>query len=404
MEGTMKNIRKFIVQSVFAFGVSCAVWAADQGSAAVRGALGPYIDRGEIAGVISVLSDADYRETWDFFGYADAENKVPMKADTVFAIFSMSKTFLGAAMMCGIDDGVISLDDKVSKFLPEYKDVKFADGHRPKRELTIRDVTSHQDGMAKEISFINNSIPLRDAAKWYAAQPMSREPGTSFSYGTMRFSVAAAALEVATGKKFEVYLKERILDPLGMKDTTFTPNADQVRRLVKAYTTRGGKYRPGNDHCCRQLKFPKAKKIEPAPGAGLFSTAADMIRFSQMLAHHGTWKGKTVISRKTFDTVFAVPQTGKLSGNPYTCGCWLYGDWFGHEGAMRTDQRANLKTGHSRVFFIQTENAAGAAFFKAKADWMKACDGVQKPGSASSERLLRSHENDVDRSKDYQKK
>lgn len=353
------------------------------GNPAVQGALGPYVARGEIAGVISVLSDADYRETWDFFGFADAENRVPMKADTVFAVFSMSKTFLGAAMMCGIDDGVISLDDKVSKFLPEFRNVKFADGHRPKRELTIRDVTSHQDGMNKEIPFVNNSISLREAAKWYAAQPMVREPGTTFRYGTMRFSVAAAALEVATGKKFEVYLKERILDPLGMKDTTFTPNADQVRRLVKPYTAKGGPFRPCRDKYSQQLKFPKAKKIEPAPGAGLFSTAADMIRFSQMLAHHGSWKGRTIISRRTFDTVFAVSQTGKLSRNPYTCGCWLYGDWFGHGGAMHTDQRANLKTGHSRVFFIQTENAAGAAFSKAKADWMKACDRVQKTGASA---------------------
>lgn len=77
-----------------------------------------------------------------------------------------------------------------------------------------------------------------------------------------------------------------------------------------------------------------------------YETLADVIRFSQMLAHHGERKGVRVISRKTFDEVFAVVQVpGELGReNPYSAGAWIYGDWFGHEGAMRTDQRANLKT------------------------------------------------------------
>jgi hypothetical protein len=102
-----------------------------------------------------------------------------------------------------------------------------------------------------------------------------------------------------------------------------------------------------------------------------------MIRFSQMLAHHGEWKGKRIISQKSFDEIFTVKQTPANVPNTYCAGGWLYGDWFGHEGAMRTDQRANLRTGHARVFFIQTANAAGKAFFELKRDWHKACDEVQ---------------------------
>ena len=86
---------------------------------------------------------------------------------------------------------------------------------------------------------------------------------------------------------------------------------------------------------------------------------------------------RQIISRKTFDEVFSVKQTPADIKNPYCVGSWLYDDWFGHEGAMRTDQRANLKTGHSRVFFIQTENKAGSAFFALKKDWNAACDEVQ---------------------------
>ena len=162
-----------------------------------------------------------------------------------------------------------------------------------------------------------------------------------------------------------------------MRDTTFTPNEEQVARLVKAYTTDDGGLRPGADRCTEQLKFPKARPVHPCAGGGLFSTPRDMVRFSQMLAHHGEWKGRRLISRKTFDAVFAVKQTPDAIDRPYTCGSWLYGDWFGHEGAMRTDQRANLRTGHGCVFFIQTENKAGPAFFELKKDWHAACDRVQ---------------------------
>jgi len=359
-----------------------AFTGAQAGAADVRSVqetLDGYTKKGRISGVVSILGEADYTTKVECSGYADVEAKRPMTADTVFAIFSMTKTFTGAALMCAIDEGKIALDDKVSKYLPEYADIRMEDGSKPKRELTIRDLTCHIDGMRWEYPLVNTDIPLREAARLYAAHPAKYQPGETFEYGTMRFSVAAAALEVATGERFEDYLKRKVLDPLGMRDTTFTPNAEQLSRLVKAYTSDDKPLRPATDNCSRQLVFPKAKPLCPAPGGGLFSTPADVIRFSQMLAHHGAWKGRTIISRKTFDEIFAVIQVpGELGReNPYSVGNWTYGDWFGHEGAMRTDQRANLKTGQSRVFFIETENKAGSAFFSLKRDWHDACDAAQ---------------------------
>ena len=376
---------------------------AERTAPEVQSALGPYVERGEIAGVISVLSDGDYNETWDVFGYADVKNRVPMRPNTMFAIFSMSKTVLGAAMMCAIDDGVISLDDRVSRFFPEYANLKLPDGRPPWREVTIRDLTTHMDGIRIERSFFDNRMTLREVAHWYAQGGLSEEPGATFKYGTARFAVAAACLEVATGRRYEEYLDERIFNPLGMRDTTFNPDEEQVSRMAKPYTTKGGPFQPANDMCCKALRFPKGFHMEPGAGTGLYSTAADMIRFSQMLAHHGEYRGRTIISRKTFDMVFSKLQVPVHIEQPYTCGAWLYGDWFGHEGAMRTDQRANLKTGDCRVFFIQTENAAGKAFFDAKASWHRACDAYQKAKVPFSEELVKTHENDVDRTKFYQK-
>lgn len=341
--------------------------------------LGSYITAGRIAGVVSVLSDADYNIRADCAGWAvyEAENRRPMTVDTLFAVFSMTKTFTGTAIMCAIDEGKMSLDDEVAKYLPEFADVKMKDGSKPKRPLVIRDLMSHVSGFRGGIGIVNRAIPLREVARGLAAQKLEEQPGETFSYGNSPICAAAACLEVAVGEPYEKYLKRKVLDPLGMKDTTFTPSEEQLKRLVCAYNSDDTKLRRGNDSCTPQLEFPKKAKLYPAASAGLFSTPADMIRFSQMLAHHGTWKGRTVISRRTFDTVFAVKQTPDGIDNPYTVGSWIYGDWFGHEGAMRTDQRANLRTGHARVFFIQTENRAGSAFFQLKRDWHREADKIQ---------------------------
>ena len=343
----------------------------------MRETLDGFVGTGCIAGVVSAVSDPDYNVQFDCVGWADAENKVEISERTMFAIFSMSKSFLGIAMMCAIDEGKISLDDKVEKYLPEFANVKMKDGSAPKRALTVRDLCCHVTGFRSGTGCVDRDIPLREVARKLAATPLSFQPGETFAYGNSWICSAAACIEVAVGEPFENYLKRKVLDPLGMVDTTFNPTPEQQGRMVKAYTTTAFPFHPGNDSCVPQTVFPKKHHVYPAASGGLFSTPADMIRFSQMLAHHGEWKGKTIVSRKTFDGIFAVKQTAEGISQPYTVGAWVWGDWIGHEGAMRTDQRANLKTGHCRVFFIETENKAGPAFFQLKAVWQHTCDQIQ---------------------------
>ncbi|MBR4654331.1 MAG: serine hydrolase [Kiritimatiellae bacterium] len=355
----------------------------------VLNVLEDYVSKGRVAGVVSVISDDRYVTKFDCAGWADIENKVPMRPDTVFAIFSMTKTFTGAAIMAAIDDGKMSLDDEVSKYLPEFADIKVEvkgeDGAMrlvpPKRPLVIRDLVTHTSGSRfQPPAIVKRDVPLREVARQMAKTPLKFQPGETFAYGNGWLDTAAAALEVAVGKPFDKWVFERITDPLGMRDTTFTPNAGQIARMVKAYTTDDKPLRKAADNCARQIVFPWKAKVQPCAAGGLFSTPQDMVRFSQMLAHHGEWKGRQIISRKTFDSIFSVKQTPAGVSQPYCVGSWLYGDWFGHEGAMRTDQRANLKTGHCRVFFIQTENRAGSAFFELKKAWNAACDEVQRSG------------------------
>jgi CubicO group peptidase (beta-lactamase class C family) len=343
--------------------------------------IGSYVMAGRIAGVVSILSDPDGKLQTDIAGFADlggpGRRGWGMSADALFAVFSMTKTFTGAALMCAIDEGKISLDDKVSRFLPEFADVRMKDGGRPKREITIRDLMSHVSGFRGGEGVVNREIPLREVARRLAARPLAAQPGETFAYGNAWICSAAAALEVATGKAFDAYLKEKILDPLDMTDTTFHPTADQLRRLVRAYTSHDGPMTEAKDNCAKQLVFPKAKKIYPAASGGLFSTPRNMIRFAQMLARRGEWNGRRLISRETFDTYFATRQTPAHLKQAYSVGCWIDGDWMRHEGAMRTDLQANIKTGHARVFFIQTENAAGSAFAQLKRDWTYEADKAQ---------------------------
>ena len=357
-------------------GVNCAP-LGDAPDASMQETLDAYTRSGCVAGVVSALSDADYNVQFDCSGWADAEKRVPIDEHSMMAIFSMTKSFTGIALMCAIDEGKIALDDPIARFLPEFADVRMKDGSSPKRALVLRDFVCHTTGFRGGPKVVNRDIPLREVARQLAALPLQFQPGETFSYGNAWIDTVAACIEVAVGEPFEKYLQRKVLDPLGMTDTTFWPMAEQQKRLVRAYTSTAYPFVPADDVCTPQLEFPKTARIYPAASGGLFSTAADMVRFSQMLAHHGEWKGVTIVSRATFDGIFAVKQTGADVKEPYSTGAWIWGDWIGHEGAMRTDQRANLKTGHSRVFFIQTENKAGKGFFQLKDAWQSTADRLQ---------------------------
>lgn len=390
MTGCVDKLHKRAVALVSVVAILAGGACAECGGAAgggdrIKALLEGYVAGGRIAGVVSGLSDRSGKVHFDCVGWADVENRVPMRTNTLFAVFSMTKTFNGVAVMAAVDDGAMSLDDEVAKFLPEFAGIKVAATDAlgetvlvpPKRPLTIRDLVTHTSGSRFGPPIVKRAVPLREIARQMAATPLKAQPGETFSYGNAWVDASAAALEVAVGMPYENWLRARVLGPLGMNDTTFTPSPEQVSRMVRAYTSDDRPLRPASDTCSKQLEFPWTAKVFPAASAGLFSTPADMMRFSQMLAGHGEWHGRQIISRRTFDSVFAVKQTPDCIKQPYCVGAWLYDDWLGHEGAMRTDQRANLKEGMCRLFFIQTENKAGPAFFALKKEWNAVCDAVQ---------------------------
>ena len=355
------------------------------------------VENGDGAGFVSVITSPDYSMRIDCAGYADLENNVPMRPDTVFAMFSSSKSVCATAAMILVGDGKLRLDDPVSKYVPEFADVKVSETNAtekvvrfvpPKRPVLVRDLLCHTSGARLRPRLVHREYSLEEAGRLLAREPLAAHPGETFSYNNAAIDVAGRVIEVASGMPYERFLEERIFRPLGMKDTTFFPDADQISRLAHCYN---GDMKPLRDqtvghadarpedryHCPLQNRLPVAWKVYPAPSAGLYSTPLDFARYSQMLAHHGEWQGKIIIPRRIFDEVYAVRQYEWKPGMFYAYGNWITGEWFGHSGAEKTDQRVNLRTGHSRCFFTQIAPPGGVGFEHAKESWNTAVDAVQ---------------------------
>ena len=334
---------------VLAFATAVAVVgtvvAAD--TAGVGKALRPYVERGEIPGYVSVLVDGD-REEWVADGWSDVASRKPISKDSLFRICSQTKGIVGAAAAKLVVEGKLSLDDPVSKYLPEFaklERVEEKDGVKTlvsaRNVLTVRDCLSHTGGFPFETKVSAalgwNGAPLRVAAAAGAATPLLFEPGTSWKYSNAGIDVAGAVLERVTGEKIEKHLQRVFFRPLGMKDTTFRPTAKQLERLVSIYyveTNRTCRHMPRY----RPLAEPYGSPDRGAScGAGLFSTPRDMLEFYRMLAFGGVSRnGRRILPEKAIAELLAVKQTPADVKTAYSLGMFVEGTWFGHDGALKT--------------------------------------------------------------------
>ena len=338
--------------------------AAD--SVGVKAALKPYIDRQEIPGYVSVLIDGD-REEWVFDGWSDIAKKTPIAKDSLFRICSQTKGIVGAAAAKLVVEGKISLDDPVSKYLPEFAKLERGvetNGVKMlvpvKNVLTLRDCLSHTGGFPFETKVSSvlgwTGAPLRVAAAAGAATPLLFEPGTSWKYSNAGLDVAGAVIEKVTSEKIEDHLRRVLFDPLGMKDTTFRPNAAQLKRLVSMY------YIETNKVCRLMPKYRPLREPYDSPdrwpscGAGLFSTPHDLSEFYRMLAFGGLARdGRRIMPEKAITDILAVKQTPPGVKTAYSLGMFVEGDWFGHDGALKTAALLNPKRHAVWLWMMQCE-------------------------------------------------
>ncbi|MBP3957014.1 beta-lactamase family protein [Gemmata sp. G18] len=331
----------------------------------VTAALQPYLDNYKIAGIIGIVADKTGKVHYkNLMGFADVEAKKAISEDNVFWIASMTKMFAGASIMMLVDEGKVSLDDPVTKFIPqlgkwmviEERDQTHVLLKPPARPVTIRHLLSHTSGLtgSSELQQVagSDSTPLKARALSSVTGPLQSHPGDKYAYGNQGMNVAARVVEVASGVPYETFLQKRFFDPLGMTETTFWPSDTQVVRLAGAYGPNKQKngYARGDVGFLTKPLSDRTRRF-PEAGGGLFSTTRDIFRYGLMLANDGELDGTRYLSRAAMDEL-RKEQTGKTKVN-YSLGYHLRNGMFGHDGAYGTDLSVDPKTGMVAIFMVQ---------------------------------------------------
>ena len=288
-----------------------------------------YVDDRKLAGVTIAIARDGKVAYLKSAGMADIAARRPMQADTLARFYSMSKPITAVAVMMLVEEGKLRLTDKLSDYLPEFKDMKvFAgkDADDPatepaKQPIRIFNLLTHTSGLTyggsdmdpSPVGTIYNRADvlrpdrtLDEFSRLVASLPLSKQPGTDYQYG-VSIDVLGRLVEVISGKPFEVYLKERIFDPLAMVDTSFTVPAGKAARFAEIYDQApGGGLRPVPSEEPR-TRFREGAKFKSG-GGGLVSTVGDYLRFCQMMLNGGELDGVRLLSPKTV----ALMTTGQL--------------------------------------------------------------------------------------------
>jgi CubicO group peptidase (beta-lactamase class C family) len=362
------------------------VTAADQpASKSVAAALQPFVDNHSLAGAVTLVADKDKVLSLEAVGFADVGAKKPLKTDAVFWIASQSKSITAVALMMLVDDGKVKLDDPVEKYLPEFKDqwviVEQDKEHqllkKPKQPVTVRMVLSHTSGLPFKSAMEQPTLdllPLRDAVRSYAMTPLLSEPGRKYLYSNAGINTAGRIIEVVSGMSYEDFLDKRLFGPLGMKDTTFWPDEEQLKRLAKSYKPNKDKT-DLEETTITALKYPlNDRKRQPVPAGGLFSTAGDLGNFCQMLLNGGVFKGKRYLSEAAVKEM-TTKQTGEAIKDNYGLGFSTGDGTFGHGGAYSTNMTIDTKRGLITVFLVQHAGFPGDGA-KSRDAFKKAAEGL----------------------------
>ncbi|MDO4569117.1 MAG: serine hydrolase domain-containing protein [Planctomycetia bacterium] len=355
---------------------------------AVRDALQPFVDRGEMAGFVSVVANKDRVLQLDCVGFANVETQTPMAPDTLFWIASTTKIFTSAAIMTLVDEEKINLDDPIEKYLPQFRGCKVfvsnAEGvltlRDPKTKPTVRQALCHTAGWSFKTPMMDHfgidSLPPDKAALYFASVPMVSDPGEKYQYSQVGIDLAGAIVEKVSGMPFHEYLQTKFFTPLGMKDTTFWPDAEAQRKLATSYRWNREANRLA-EMKLEMFSYPLDDRTRrfAEPGGGLFSTPQDLVKFFQMLAGKGVYDGTRYLSESAVEQI-ATKQTPPNISHAYGLCAFLYGAWFGHGGAYGNEAAANTQTGEVMIYMVQVGGVPKQG--EAKNAWRQAAEKVLK--------------------------
>ncbi|UFX45489.1 beta-lactamase family protein [Bradyrhizobium sp. 41S5] len=287
----------------------------------------------EIPGVVAIAATGKDVIYEGAFGKRDLSKSDPMTADSVFWIASMTKAVTSAGAMQLVEQGKLSLDEPIGKLLPDLAAVQVLDGFdakgepklRPaKKPITLRQLMTHTAGFAYDMWDANlgkylektgtpGIITCLNAA---LKTPIMTDPGTRWEYGT-NIDFVGKAVEAASGKKLDVYLHDHMFAPLGMSDTAFKISDDMRKRLV-------GMHARGEDGTLAAIPFELEQNPEfHMGGGGLYSTAADYIKFCQMILNKGKGNGNQVLKAETV-ALMGQNHIGELTVDKMTTAAPMY--------------------------------------------------------------------------------
>lgn len=202
--------------------------------AAVSAAMKECLAKQEVPGVVTLVATRDKVLHLEAAGLADIAAQVPMRTNAIFWIASMTKPVTATAVMLLLEEGKLSLDDPVAKYLPELANLKTAGGKPAK--LTLRHLLTHTSGMPEATpEQYKKARSLADVIPFYAPRPLKFEPGAKWQYCQSGINSLGRIVEIVSGQSFPAFLQQRLFEPLGMKDTTFYLSAAQLPRLAKSY-------------------------------------------------------------------------------------------------------------------------------------------------------------------------
>jgi CubicO group peptidase (beta-lactamase class C family) len=336
-----------------------------------------FVDERQIAGAVTVVGTGKGVASLEAVGFRRLEPQEPMTTDAVFRIASMTKPITAVGIQILAEEGKLSVEDPVEKYLPEFKGQMLVAEKgpdrlvlkKPARPITVRDLLTHTSGLpfyppGLADLYVKRNHSLAESILAVSQRPLDFEPGSRWAYCNAGIDTLGRLIEVLSGRPYEAFLAERVFEPLGMKDTTFRPTAEQLRRAAALYALKDGKLVVAPDSVLGQ----PAEVRHPIPAGGLYSTGADLARFYRMMLNRGTLDGKRILSPEGVQVMTTV-QTGDLAcgfvpgmGFGYGFGVvkqpqgvtgMLSAGSFGHGGAFGTQSWADPKRDLFMILLIQ---------------------------------------------------
>jgi CubicO group peptidase (beta-lactamase class C family) len=328
--------------------------------ARISGWMKGWVDSGKLPGLLVAVMRKGELAFAETYGKADVERNKPVRPDTIYRIYSMTKPLTSTAIMMLYEEGRFQLDDPISRFIPAFANARVFSGISfgklsstpAERDITFRDLLTHTSGLtygfmesnpvdalyrAKNgVDFQTATTSLKEVVEKLATYPLIAQPGKAWNY-SVSTDVLGYLVEVISGLPFEKFLVEKVAKPLGMVDTDFFVPTEKHERLA-------ANYQRGADGKLALIDDPaKSRYLAPRPvnsgGGGLVSTASDYLRFCKFMLNKGELDGVRLLGRKTVELMTMNHLNGDMAdmGMPRFSESPYYGIGFGLGFAVMLD-------------------------------------------------------------------